>query len=65
MAIQSPKGTKDMLPQDSSAWQWIEQTMRQEAALAGNIELLTQVFEHKEMLERCVGIKTVIVHKEM
>ncbi|MDD2561748.1 MAG: histidine--tRNA ligase [Eubacteriales bacterium] len=65
MAIQSPKGTKDMLPQDSSAWQWIEQTMRQEAALAGYLEIRTPVFEHTELFERGVGDTTDIVQKEM
>jgi len=65
MAIQSPKGTKDMLPQDSAAWQRIEQTMRQEAALAGYLEIRTPVFEHTELFERGVGDSTDIVQKEM
>lgn len=65
MAIQSPKGTKDMLPQDSAAWQWIEQTMREEAALAGYLEVRTPVFEHTELFERGVGDTTDIVQKEM
>ncbi|MGI6687665.1 MAG: histidine--tRNA ligase [Christensenellales bacterium] len=65
MAIQSPKGTKDMLPQDSAAWQWIEQTMREEAALAGYLEVRTPVFEYTELFERGVGDTTDIVQKEM
>ncbi len=65
MAIQSPKGTKDMLPQDSATWQWIEQTMREEAALAGYQEIRTPVFEYTELFERGVGDTTDIVQKEM
>ncbi|MDD4081441.1 MAG: histidine--tRNA ligase, partial [Eubacteriales bacterium] len=65
MAIQSPKGTKDMLPLDSAAWQWIEKTMRREAALAGYLEIRTPVFEHTELFKRGVGDTTDIVQKEM
>lgn len=65
MAIQSPKGTKDMLPQDSAGWQWIEQVMREEAALAGYLEVRTPVFEYTELFERGVGDTTDIVQKEM
>jgi len=65
MEIQSPKGTKDMLPSDSGTWQWIEATMREEAALAGYHEIRTPVFEHTELFQRGVGDTTDIVQKEM
>lgn len=65
MHIQSPKGTRDMLPKDSFLWQWIEQTMREEAALAGYLEIRTPVFEYTELFERGVGDTTDIVQKEM
>ena len=65
MHIQSPKGTRDMLPRDSFLWQWIEQTMREEAALAGYLEIRTPVFEYTELFERGVGDTTDIVQKEM
>ena len=65
MEIRSPKGTRDMLPRDSHLWQWIEQTMREEAALAGYREIRTPVFEHTELFERGVGDTTDIVQKEM
>ena len=65
MEIKSPKGTKDMLPRDSHLWQWIEQTMREEAALAGYREIRTPVFEYTELFERGVGDTTDIVQKEM
>ena len=65
MHIQSPKGTRDMLPKDSFLWQWIEQTMREEAALAGYLEIRTPVFEYTELFARGVGDTTDIVQKEM
>ena len=65
MDIQSPKGTRDMLPRDSHVWQWIEQVMREEAALAGYREVRTPVFEYTELFERGVGDTTDIVQKEM
>ncbi len=65
MDIQSPKGTRDMLPKESYLWQWIEQIMREEAALAGYREVRTPVFEYTELFERGVGDTTDIVQKEM
>ena len=65
MHIQSPKGTRDMLPKDSFLWQWIEHTMRKEAALASYLEIRTPVFEYTELFERGVGDTTDIVQKEM
>lgn len=63
--IQAPKGTKDVLPEDSYLWQWIEAKMRSAAALAGYREVRTPVFEHTELFQRGVGDTTDIVQKEM
>ncbi len=63
--IQAPKGTKDVLPQESHLWQWVEGVMRKEAAIAGYREIRTPVFEHTELFQRGVGDTTDIVQKEM
>ncbi|HHU02282.1 MAG TPA: histidine--tRNA ligase [Christensenellaceae bacterium] len=63
--IQAPKGTKDILPEDSYLWQWLEEIMRSEALLAGYSEIRTPVFEHTELFQRGVGDTTDIVQKEM
>lgn len=63
--IQAPKGTKDVLPEDSYLWQWVESVMRRRAALAGYREVRTPVFEHTELFQRGVGDTTDIVQKEM
>lgn len=65
MFIQAPRGTKDVLPQDSYRWQVIEAKMRKAAALAGYREVRTPVFEHTELFARGVGDTTDIVQKEM
>ncbi|MDL2206591.1 histidine--tRNA ligase [Eubacteriales bacterium OttesenSCG-928-N13] len=65
MLTQAPKGTKDILPQDSANWQFIEQCMRDLCALGGYREIRTPVFEHTELFLRGVGDTTDVVQKEM
>ncbi len=65
MAVKAPKGTKDVLPQESYKWQYVEQLARNITALAGYREIRTPVFEHTELFLRGVGDTTDIVQKEM
>ena len=65
MLTQAPKGTQDMLPQESHRWQRIEETMRRACALAGYREIRTPIFEHTELFQRGVGDTTDVVQKEM
>jgi len=65
LAIQAPKGTKDMLPQDAARWHYIEDIMRKECAVRGFKEIRTPVFEHTELFLRGVGDTTDVVQKEM
>ena len=65
MLIQAPRGTRDVLPNESYRWQYVENKMRQAAALAGYREVRTPVFEHTELFARGVGDTTDIVQKEM
>ena len=63
--ISIPKGTKDVLPQESYKWHYIENTVRK-VALDFNIkEIRTPTFEHTELFLRGVGDTTDIVNKEM
>lgn len=55
MLTQAPKGTQDVLPQDSYRWQQIEEIMRKTCAMAGYREVRTPVFEHTELFARGVG----------
>ena len=63
--INIPKGTKDVLPQDSYKWQYVEGVARDVAKLFNIKEIRTPVFEHTELFARGVGDTTDIVTKEM
>lgn len=65
MEIQAPKGTKDMLPQDSYKWQYVENTFKDTAKNYGMKEIRTPIFESTELFLRGVGDTTDIVNKEM
>jgi len=65
MLITGPRGTKDILPEVSANWQYIEQTMRDICRLYGYKEIRTPVFEHTELFLRGIGETTDIVSKEM
>ncbi len=65
MQIKAPRGTYDILPQDSEKWQYIEKIMRDSAESFGFREIRTPLFEHTELFQRGVGQGTDIVSKEM
>ncbi len=65
MQIQAPKGTKDVLPQESYKWQFVESKIRELCRLYGIYEIRTPVIEHTELFARGVGDTTDIVQKEM
>ena len=45
MLTQKPKGTKDVTPDESYIWQYIEQKAREITAAYGYREIRTPVFE--------------------
>jgi histidyl-tRNA synthetase len=63
--IQPPRGTFDVLPEDSVARAWLERTAEATLASAGYGRIETPVFEHTELFARGVGGSTDIVRKEM
>jgi histidyl-tRNA synthetase len=63
-AIQAPKGTKDILPEESARWQTVERIAREVATLYHFDEIRTPIFEHSELFHRGVGETTDIVSKE-
>jgi histidyl-tRNA synthetase len=65
MTIQSPKGTKDVLPNEVYKWQYLEDKFRKIAAAYGHREIRTPVFEYTELFQRGVGETTDVVQKEM
>ena len=67
MAIltKAPRGTQDVLPEQSAKWQHVEKTAMKVAELFGFKEIRFPTFEHTELFARGVGDSTDVVQKEM
>lgn len=63
--FQSPKGTKDILPDQQSYWQLVERCIQQITQLYGYEKLDLPLFEETALFQRGVGEGTDIVEKEM
>ncbi|MCP2035035.1 histidyl-tRNA synthetase [Planomicrobium sp. HSC-17F08] len=63
--IQAPRGTYDVLPDQSAKWQEIEAKIIELCNLYQYKEIRTPIFEHTELFQRGVGDTTDIVTKEM
>lgn len=63
--IQKQRGTIDILPGESEAWQWMEETIKETAALYGYSEIRLPTFESSELYKRGVGETSDVVQKEM
>jgi histidyl-tRNA synthetase len=59
------KGTRDILPPDSSLWNWFEQTAREVFESYRFHEIRLPIFEQTDLFARSVGAETDIVSKEM
>lgn len=65
MSITRQKGCKDILPEDSKIWQYIENEIKNICKSYNINEIRTPVFEATELYARGVGDETDIVNKEM
>ena len=63
--INKPRGTEDILPQNSSLWRKIENAVHEVCENFGYGEIRTPTFEATELFERGVGDTTDVVQKEM
>ncbi len=61
----APRGTQDVLPQDSWRWQRLEAAFREVCRRYAYREIRTPVFEETELFARGVGEGTELVHKQM
>jgi histidyl-tRNA synthetase len=60
-----PRGTHDILPEESGKWQFIEGRFRELCRRYGYGEIRTPIFEDAELFARTVGRTSDIVSKEM
>ena len=63
--IKAIKGTRDILPPASNAWNHVEATVRRTFAQFNYQEIRTPIFEETALFARGVGAETDIVTKEM
>ena len=63
--IKKPRGTLDILPEQTAAWQYIEKVIRKKCLEYGFGEIRFPTFEATELFSRGVGDTTDVVQKEM
>ena len=63
--LQRPKGTKDLLPEDTEKLRYIENKIENICEKYDFKEIRVPVFEHTELFQRGVGETTDVVQKEM
>ncbi|MGC9239113.1 MAG: histidine--tRNA ligase [Acidithiobacillus sp.] len=63
--LQAVRGMNDLFPEDTSAWQALEATLREQLHRYGFGEIRLPLLEHSELFARAIGDVTDIVQKEM
>ncbi|WP_297207159.1 histidine--tRNA ligase [uncultured Pluralibacter sp.] len=63
--IQAIRGMRDVLPEETPTWQWLESKFRHMAFRYGYQEMRLPLLEPVELFQRAVGEATDIVSKEM
>lgn len=61
----APRGTRDVLPEETPKWQYLESKFRESCDLFGYGEIRTPTFEYTELFTRNLGETTDVVSKEM
>ncbi|HEY6193414.1 MAG TPA: histidine--tRNA ligase [Candidatus Eisenbacteria bacterium] len=62
---QAPRGTRDVLPDESARWRWVEERARGVLDRYGYGEIRTPLFEEYELFARTSGESSDVVQKEM
>lgn len=65
MSFKVPRGTQDILPEQTPKWQKVESVLRELSRVYRYKEIRTPMFEQTELFQRSVGDTTDIVQKEM
>ena len=65
MLYNAPRGTRDILPDETRLWQYVEDKFRSVCDRFAYEEIRIPTFEHTEVFLRSVGETTDVVQKEM
>ncbi|MCD6288702.1 MAG: ATP phosphoribosyltransferase regulatory subunit, partial [Candidatus Hydrogenedentes bacterium] len=63
--LRKPRGTHDVMPDESGRWRAVEQTARDVFESFGYSEIRTPLFEDVSLYQRSTGASSDIVRKEM
>ena len=63
--IAPPRGARDILPDDATAWRWVLETHRTVVESFGYRAIETPIFESTDLFARGVGEETDVVEKQM
>lgn len=63
--LQSPRGTKDILPEEQKYWQYILNNVTDSFNAFGALRIETPIFEYAETYTSAIGKGTDIIDKEM
>ena len=63
--MQALRGTRDILPDETPLWQWVEATARELLYRAAYREIRPPLLEQTGLFERGIGEATDVVGKEM
>ncbi len=63
--LQSPNGTRDILPQDQKYWSFITKVIERRAKAFSFSKIDTPIFEYKKIFTRAIGENTDIIEKEL
>jgi len=63
--LQTPRGTRDILPSDQKYWQFLVKIFEKKSETFGCAKIETPIFEYAEVFTRSLGGASDIVSKEM
>jgi len=63
--IKTPRGTKDILPEEQKYWRFLNQSFSQKCESFGCGKIETPLFEYGEIFTKSLGVSSDVVTKEM